>query len=38
MVNAVMTRSLLTGDRAPAPPQLIAAYPDVLAPFAVASE
>ena len=38
VVNAVMARSLLTGHRAPAPPQLIAAYPDVLAPFAVALE
>lgn len=38
MVNAVMARAMLTGDRAPAPPQLIAAYPDALAPFAVASE
>ena len=34
MANAVMAESLLTGKPAPAPPQLIAAYPDALAPFA----
>ena len=37
MVNAVMTQSLLTGAPAAAPPQLLAAYPDVLSPFAYAA-
>ncbi len=37
MANVVMTRSLLAGEPAPAPPQLIAAYADVLAPFAYAA-
>ena len=37
MVNAVMARAMLTGAPAPAPPQLLAAYPDALAPFAYAA-
>ena len=34
MANVVMTQSLLAGAPAPAPPQLVTAYPDVLAPYA----
>lgn len=37
MVNAVMAQAMLTGAPAPAPPQLLAAYPDALAPFAYAA-
>lgn len=34
MVNAVMARSLLAGHPVPAPPPLLAAYPEALAPYA----
>ena len=37
MANVVMARSLLAGEPAPAPPELLAAYPEVLAPYARAA-